>query len=204
MRRVCSAVPAFSVTRFVGAPSISVAYCSALSKALASELADENNRDDLPKMPEPITGWTLQHTEGEQVFKLTKSYKDEVIEVESPFLSVNDDKDDEPHNQFQLTISKENGEAILMQLGIFDGEISIDGFTFCADKKKAEHPVDGAKLYSGPDIGDLPPELSDQLPPYLETRGVNDDLGAYVSDVSNYLEQKEYMRMLKKAAEFTK
>lgn len=200
MRRIFAPV----ITHAMAATAI---RCASVSGALKNELSGEQARDDRPTEPTLPSGWTIQHTPGNQVFTLSKSYNNEKITIESSLYNeaVNAQGEAENVGSMELTIQS-NNEALVCALDVEDSELVLDSIMHVSDYGKYHKLTsdEQSKLYGGPEISELDQEVVGNFVGYLEERGINDDIAKYVLDYSVFREQQEYESWLSKVAEFTK
>lgn len=100
-----------------------------------------------------------------------------------------------------ITITKPGDQALQIAAVAADGAIDIESINF-TDKASALEADSGKEAqevqarYAGPPIGNLDPELQVLLERYLEERGINTELAAFLPDYVEFKEQKEYVSWL--------
>lgn len=88
-----------------------------------------------------------------------------------------------------------------------DGEMTVESVMFYKDGKlasdaSAESDWQRRGLYIGPQFGELDEGLQSLFEKYLEERGVNAGLAAFLPDYVEYKEQKEYTQWLENVKGF--
>lgn len=100
-----------------------------------------------------------------------------------------------------VVIDKPGKGAMLLDTMAEDGVIQIAQVSYFANAdlaiaNGAEKDWTRNALYAGPPFANLDEGLQDLLERYLDERGVDASLAAFVPDYIDYKEQKEYMRWL--------
>jgi len=100
-----------------------------------------------------------------------------------------------------VTISKPGKGAIQIVTNAQDGIIVIENVYYYpkAEIAEAETPETDfarANVYAGPPFQNLDPELQSMLERYLDERGINEQLAAFVPDYVDHKEQREYVQWL--------
>jgi complement component 1 Q subcomponent-binding protein, mitochondrial len=100
-----------------------------------------------------------------------------------------------------VTISKPGKGAIQIVTNAQDGIIVIENVYYYpkAEIAEAETPETDfarANIYAGPPFQNLDPELQSMLERYLDERGINEQLAAFVPDYVDHKEQREYVQWL--------
>jgi complement component 1 Q subcomponent-binding protein, mitochondrial len=100
-----------------------------------------------------------------------------------------------------VTISKPGKGAIQIVTNAQDGLIVIENVYYypnaeIAEAETPENEFARANVYAGPPFQNLDPELQSMLERYLDERGVNEQLAAFVPDYVDHKEQREYVQWL--------
>jgi len=188
----------------------------ALAELIAEELKTEQSNYETPEEikngpPEPFQ---LVDAAGNTEVVLTREFGKEqisisfVVDDEEQHMmdSSFDEEDDEEEDDFQadtvfftVDISKEGADTLTFDCVTNGTDIDIKAVL-----------LDGAELedtsaYTGPpDYSVLDDALHESFQKYLEARGVNEDLAAYIVDFTQDKEQREYMGWLGKIEKFLK
>jgi complement component 1 Q subcomponent-binding protein len=85
-------------------------------------------------------------------------------------------------------------------LFINDIEFSADSAAATADTADAEH--ERRVKYAGPKYADLDEKLQEGFSEYLDERGIDENLVAFISEYSDWKEQKEYVKWLEAVQKF--
>lgn len=169
------------------------AHDAALADATRRELEEEMSRSGKPEEPTPPAGWRVKRMAGKTTFEMTKSYEDEEIRV--CYCPKEDNADLNNHEIMVLITSKD--QAMQVDLSVEEGELVLDNICFYKDAKlakdeSAEADAQRQQLYGGPALSELDDGLVDSFVKYLEKRGVNEELGEFVTLYSFWAEQQEY------------
>lgn len=187
---------------------------SRLADEALRELEEEQQEEKTPR-PDIPAGWTLKHKAGESCFTLSKQYNDESLEVycqlqvADPDIAErrrNGDDSSMEHFPFTLLVTR-NGKTLDFSLTHVDGEMVIDGLAHfaspaVASDMSAEGMARKERMYQGPTFAELHDKLVDSVAAFLEERGVDDDLSAFVASYSYWMEQQEYENWLRCVADF--
>jgi complement component 1 Q subcomponent-binding protein len=107
-----------------------------------------------------------------------------------------------------ITVTKPGKKAIEIRAVAQDGAIEIENINYFpkASLLEAQSPKDAQEaraLYGGPPVGNLDPELQMMLERYLEERGINAELAAFLPDYVDFKEQREYVQWLESKQKHT-
>ncbi|KAL0043316.1 hypothetical protein WJX79_001306 [Trebouxia sp. C0005] len=188
---------------------------SALTDILQEEIKYEEDNYQPPEEVSagPPENWQLTETPGDTHMTLTKKNGSETIHID---LMVNDQPVDP-------------GEVFQDAAGEGDDQVDVDvGVVFNASVTKGEQTLvfecksDGTYLdinhislektdeepeesqYTGPVYAELDERLLQEFPAFLEERGVDADMGAYLLGLVNDKEQREYRSWLSNVQNFLK
>ena len=113
------------------------------------------------------------------------------------------DEDEEPSypSRVNVTIEKPGKGAVHVETIAQDGLIQIENVSYfaksdLANAQTAEKEWSRQSLYSGPPFGNLDEELQVLLERYLDERGIDTSLAAFVPDYIDFKEQREYVGWL--------
>ncbi|RFU78279.1 glyco suaprga1 [Trichoderma arundinaceum] len=144
-------------------------------------------------------------------------------EDELPEESLQSDKQQNPDDSLEGDVDEETGAPINLSILIEkpgkttgalnidatarDGEIIVDNMFFYEDATVAridspEAAQKRADVYPGPPFGSLDEDLQVLMERFLEERGINETLAAFVPDYVDAKEQQEYLRWLKNVRAF--
>lgn len=103
--------------------------------------------------------------------------------------------------RINVTIEKPGKGAMHLETMSQDGLIQIENVSYfdkaeLTRSETAEKEWEKQSLYSGPPFGNLDEDLQLLLERYLEERGVDTALAAFVPDYIDFKEQREYIRWL--------
>ncbi|KAM6479021.1 mitochondrial glycoprotein [Trichoderma sp. SZMC 28011] len=151
-------------------------------------------------------------------------YSEDMFEEdELPEESLQSDKQQNPDDSLEGDVDEETGAPINLSILIEkpgktngalnidatarDGEIQVDNMFFYEDAKVAridspEAAQKRADVYPGPPFGSLDEDLQVLMERFLEERGINETLAAFVPDYVDAKEQQEYLRWLKNVRTF--
>ncbi|KAL7951391.1 mitochondrial glycoprotein [Trichoderma barbatum] len=131
--------------------------------------------------------------------------------AQNPEESLESDVDEEAGTPINLSIliekpGKTSG-ALNIDATAREGEIVVDNMFFYEDAKVAridspEAAQKRADVYPGPPFGSLDEDLQVLMERFLEERGINETLAAFVPDYVDAKEQQEYLRWLKNVRTF--
>lgn len=201
-----SAASVFCVSRATAAAALTprrFAVDAALSGALQRELSEELSRSGKPEQPVPPPGWSLQRTAGKCTFRMIKKYEDEEITI---YYNPKEDRGDVDNHEIIVMITREN-TALQIDISIEEGELVLDNICFYKDAslakdETAEGDTKRMELYPGPKVSELDDALLDSFVKYLEKRGVDEQLGEFITLYSFWTEQQEYENWLDSIGKF--
>ncbi|CAO3646833.1 unnamed protein product [Cunninghamella blakesleeana] len=106
-----------------------------------------------------------------------------------------------------VTIEKEGKGAVTIDTVAQDGEITVESVMYYKDGKLAKGTTAEADwerrgLYIGPQFAELDDGLQSLFEKYLEERGVDSGLAAFLPDYVEFKEQKEYTQWLSSVKDF--
>lgn len=176
-----------------------------LAKLLQEEMKYE--QDNYAK-PEPVAGgppapFVLTEEPNDTLLTLKRVYNNEEVAVN---LHVNNQPGGEGFDEDETeTLSR-----VAFNVSVTKKDVSlVFECTSTGEDLVIEHvshePKDGTdseSVYTGPVFQELDENLQLEFTKYLETRGVNADLGEYLRHLVYDKEQKEYIAWLKKVREF--
>ncbi|EPY24552.1 complement component 1 Q subcomponent-binding protein, mitochondrial [Strigomonas culicis] len=199
----CVAAPRLTLPAAVAPVQKRFAHDGALEAATRRELEEEQSRQHEVKQPTPPAGWTVARAPGKCTFELNKQYEDEAIKV---FYCPKEDTDDvDAHNIIVFITSK--AQTLQVDLTVEEGELVLDNIAFYTDSslalnETAEADAQRKELYPGPNVSELDEALVDSFVKYLEKRGIDEDLGEFITLYSFWAEQQEYEAWLSKINKF--
>jgi complement component 1 Q subcomponent-binding protein len=203
----------------------------ALSQRLAEELKYEQEASTGTEEPEFLTAfkkhgvWEVQTVEGSDEVTLTRKFGNESIRV---MFSISDLQNDIEPEEFEdaeveesdadvprsypvrcsISITKDAGAgALTFDAMVQEGLFVIENVSFYADAKlgtemTAEADWKRRGLYIGPQFETLDVGVQEEIIRYLQERGINDDLALFIPELTEYKEQKEYVKWLGKVKGF--
>ncbi|UKZ49831.1 hypothetical protein TrVGV298_004084 [Trichoderma virens] len=203
----------------------------ALSAKLESEIQIEEDIKANEQQPASIkdfldnSPFELIDTPGQEVVKLTRSYGEEKITIsfsiaditnfdpysedmfeedELPEESLQSDKQQNPDDSLEGDVDEETGAPINLSIliekpGKTNGALNIDATARDGEIQAAQKRAD---VYPGPPFGSLDEDLQVLMERFLEERGINETLAAFVPDYVDAKEQQEYLRWLKNVRTF--
>lgn len=182
-----------ATSALVAFQQVRLPHDSALCDATRRELEEEMSRSGKPEEPTPPPHWRVMRTPGKCTFDMVRSYEDEEIAVS--YLPKEDAGDVNTH-EIVVLITR-NGHTLQADLSIEEGELVLDNICFynesaLAKDKSAEADAKRMELYPGPKVSELDEALIDSFIKYLEKRGVNEELGEFITLYSFWAEQQEY------------
>ncbi|ORZ12230.1 mitochondrial glyco protein [Absidia repens] len=188
---------------------------------LEEELSYEKENEE-PTQPAFIkefleaNSFKLEDKAGHDEVTLTRTFGNETISVlfsisdinngeTDGFLPDEDEVTEEDEVSFpvraSVTIEKNGKGAVTIDTVAQDGEMAVESVMYYKDGKlasdaSAESDWQRRGLYIGPQFGELDEGLQSLFEKYLEERGVNAGLAAFLPDYVEYKEQKEYTQWL--------
>jgi complement component 1 Q subcomponent-binding protein, mitochondrial len=100
-----------------------------------------------------------------------------------------------------ITISKPGDQSLEIRAVANDGVIEIDSIQHLESSKPREGEED-LLPYGGPSFDNLDPELRELFTPYLEERGINNELAQILPSLIEVKEQNEYEAWLRGLRKF--
>ncbi|CAO3589264.1 unnamed protein product [Absidia cylindrospora] len=206
----------------VAMPRMSAGEADAdLVHKLEEELSYERENEE-PTQPAFIkefleaNSFKLEDKAGHDEVSLTRTFGNETISVlfsisdinngeTNGFLPDEDEVTEEDEVSFpvraSVTIEKNGKGAVTIDTVAQDGEMAVESVMYYKDGKlasdaSAESDWQRRGLYIGPQFGELDEGLQSLFEKYLEERGVNAGLAAFLPDYVEYKEQKEYTQWL--------
>ncbi|CAA7261184.1 unnamed protein product [Cyclocybe aegerita] len=170
--------------------------------------------------------WSIEDTRGNDEVALTRKFGDENIrimfsiadiQVEDEFEgdSAEAEAEAEGENDLNiypirasLSITKSTGPGALnVDMTCQDGHFAIENISFYEDTKlgtelTAEADWKRRGLYIGPQFDTLDIGVQDEFEKYLQERGVNESVAAFIPEYATYKEQQEYVKWLGKVKNF--
>ncbi|CDH08334.1 related to Mitochondrial acidic protein MAM33 [Zygosaccharomyces bailii ISA1307] len=120
--------------------------------------------------------------------------------------------EDEQYNAYgenfanvNVVVAKEADQSTIsieLLMNLSEGAFYVDSVTPFANadaalNESAEAEVKRELLYHGPPFSNLDEELQESLEAYLESRGVTEELAAFIESFSEFKENQEYIKWLK-------
>ncbi|KZO95445.1 mitochondrial glyco protein [Calocera viscosa TUFC12733] len=165
--------------------------------------------------------WEIKEKEGSEDVELLRTFGNESIRV---FFSIADIDNDQPQFQGEegeeeippspyavrctATITKPEGGALVVELTAEEGgAFIIDGVSYYADERLAndmsmQAELDRRGVYIGPQFDNLDVQVQEEFEKYIQERGINEELAAFIPDFAEYKEQKEYVKWLDNVTNF--
>ncbi|KAK3282277.1 hypothetical protein CYMTET_9977 [Cymbomonas tetramitiformis] len=174
-----------------------------LAGVLASEISNEKETFE-PSQLKPPAPFKLVEKENDCFMELTRSFgKDETVTIR--FLA----NDQEPHEMtpdeeeemeeqdlsaiyFTVEVNKPDSKKTLTFECVTNGE----GIELRAVSLGANEDAGTEDEYTGPDFHELDEKLQENFDKYLEARGVNPELTAFIVEIASDKEQRLYMNWL--------
>mmetsp|Transcript_16396 Transcript_16396/g.51539 ORF Transcript_16396/g.51539 Transcript_16396/m.51539 type:complete len:252 (+) Transcript_16396:1765-2520(+) len=184
-----------------------------ISEELAYEESEYEAPDDLTKPPK---GWSItKDADGDSEVELTSTYGSETVIVKvlasRPVDEEEDFEEDEESSEdgddleepegpiFEFSVEiKKDGKVLTVMCQDVYGNLRIDS----ADLSPEDGYPKDFLAYEGPNFEALDPELLEGMVHYLQERGIDAELRAYLGAVSEDKEQRLYMRWLGELKEF--
>ncbi|KAG5463059.1 MAG: mitochondrial glycoprotein [Olpidium bornovanus] len=117
-------------------------------------------------------------------------------------------EDERPLSMNALVICEKPGHGVLVfGVTICDGEVIIQKASYCpsadiAMMKTAEAEWKGRSLYCGPKFLELEEDLQITFREYIEVRGINSTLAAFLDRFIVFGEQKEHIAWLQRVKDY--
>ncbi|KZT54627.1 mitochondrial glyco protein, partial [Calocera cornea HHB12733] len=198
-----------------------------LASRLKEEIKYEAENAPLEQEPEFLKAfreegvWEIKEKDGSDDVELLRTFGTESIRV---FFSIADIDNDPPQFQpeegeeelppppYQVrctaTITKPSGGALVAELTAEEGgAFIIDGVSYYSDSKlatdmTAQAEWDRRGVYIGPQFDNLDVQVQEEFEKYIQERGINEELAAFIPDFAEYKEQKEYVKWLNSVTNF--
>ncbi|KAJ9178948.1 hypothetical protein P3X46_010790 [Hevea brasiliensis] len=152
---------------------------------------------------QPVTkfdSFTIDERPGEQWVILKRKFaRNEEIKVEAtmfdgavPIAKSGDSTKDnvQLHITLIVNISKGNGDSLEIMCSAWPDTIEITKFFIGTSDKMP------AQAYVGPDFKELDDELQDSLYEFLDARGINDELAAFLHEYMKNKDRTEYIKWI--------
>ncbi|KDP41993.1 hypothetical protein JCGZ_27011 [Jatropha curcas] len=176
------------------------AFQENILRILRSEIQYEFDRAP-PKQPvAKFKSFAIDDRPGEQWISLKRKFaENEEIKVEATMFdgaTPSSKSSDVTNNNVQLhitlivNISKGDGDALEIMCSAWPDSIEI---TKLFTRKSNKMP---AQAYVGPDFKELDDELQDSLYEFLEARGINDEMAAFLHEYMKNKDRTEYIRWM--------
>ncbi|KAF9557040.1 mitochondrial glycoprotein [Agrocybe pediades] len=165
--------------------------------------------------------WSIQDVRGNDEVTLTRKFGDENIRImfsiadiqsEEPFEEDTEGDEDTEAPIFplraSLSITKSNGPGALnVDMVCQEGTLVIENISYYDDAKlgtelTAEADWSRRGLYIGPQFDTLDVGVQDEFEKFLQERGVNESVAAFIPEYAAYKEQQEYVKWLSKVKSF--
>ncbi|XP_076900988.1 uncharacterized protein At2g39795, mitochondrial-like [Bidens hawaiensis] len=174
------------------------AFEDRIRRLIRNDIRYELDRSPLTQLVSKFKSFTIDERTGEQWIRLNKKLgNNEEIKLQVTMFQVSAPPQKDTDNDLELYISmvvdifKDDETGILEFLcNVWPDSVEID--------KVFMHVQDGmtGKPYLGPPFDDLDDELQTSLYDFLETRGINDELAAYLHKCMQHKSKNEYIRWL--------
>ncbi|PPQ80879.1 hypothetical protein CVT25_001888 [Psilocybe cyanescens] len=164
--------------------------------------------------------WSIDDVRGNDEVTLSRKFGDENLRLMFSIADIapEEDFDMESENEEEetpasairvsLSITKNNGPgAINVDLICEDTHLSIENISFYDDAKlgtelTAEADWNRRGLYIGPQFETLDVGVQDEFEKFLQERGINESLAAFIPEYAAHKEQQEYVKWLGKVKNF--
>lgn len=181
---------------------------SGLSNATQNQLREEQDRSDKSPQPEIPNGWAVSHVAGSSVFRLTKQFGDEELEIRCALPEASGEAQNTGSMNNVVLLVTKGVETMRFGLSIENQELVLDSVSHCNDaailkNDSSEGLLKQKRLYNGPLIHELDQEIVDEFLSYLDARGVTDELAVFITDFAFWKEQQEYEAWLASISKFT-
>lgn len=202
-----------------------------LSQKLQEELQYEKEARANESSPEFLRNfleqgvWSIEDIPGHDEVALTRKFGDENIRIIFSIADIQADTEFEPENEdpgdeadespnpsspvrAALTITKTSGPgALSVDMVCQDSHFLIENISFYEDAKLSQELTAEADwkrrgLYIGPAFETLDVGVQDEFDKYLQERGINENVAAFIPDYAAHKEQQEYVKWLNKVKRF--
>ncbi|KAI9499617.1 mitochondrial glycoprotein [Zychaea mexicana] len=205
-------------TRFYSSGTVDADLVHKLEEELQYEKAnEESDQPEFVKEFLQANSFQLEDKLGHDEVSLTRSFGNEKIRIlfsiadinnggpADEFLAEGEEAEDDVAPSFpvraSITVEKDGKGAVTIDTVAQDGDMAIESVMFykesrLANEQSAEADWQRRGLYIGPQFAELDENLQGLFARYLEERGVNAGLAAFLPDYVEYKEQKEYVHWL--------
>lgn len=175
-----------------------------LSKVLQEELKYEQDRYQKPAEigAGPPAPFVLEESPNDTLLTLKRSINGEEVAIN---LTVNnqteqgfEDEEGENLSRVSFNVSVSKGDQSL----VFECSSSGEDLVIEHVSSEPKSGIESDSVFTGPVFHELDERLQTEFVKYLETRGINSELGEYLRHLIFDKEQREYMLWLKKVKEF--
>ncbi|KDR79809.1 hypothetical protein GALMADRAFT_241897 [Galerina marginata CBS 339.88] len=164
--------------------------------------------------------WSINDTRGHDEVTLSRKFGDESIRIMFSIADLqeedfdleneNEESDDQPGSPIRasLSITKSTGPGALnVDMVAQDGSFVVENLSFYEDTKlgtelTADADWNRRGLYIGPQFDTLDVSVQDEFDKFLQERGVNESVAAFIPEYAGYKEQQEYVKWLGKVKSF--
>ncbi|KAF8878169.1 mitochondrial glycoprotein [Gymnopilus junonius] len=164
--------------------------------------------------------WSIADTRGHDEVTLARKYGDENIRLMFSIADLSNEEDYDLENESEeeeqptlplrasLSITKANGPGALnVDMVSQDGQFIIENVSFYDDAKTGTELTADADwnrrgLYIGPQFDTLDSGLQEEFDKFLQERGINEAVAAFIPEYAAYKEQQEYVKWLGKVKNF--
>lgn len=173
------------------------AFEDRIRRLIRNEIQYELDRSPLTQLVPKFKSFAIDERPGEQLIRLNKAFGDnEEIKVEVTMFRVSATKDVTDNNpelfiSMVVDVFKDEESGILeFVCNVWPDSVEIEK-VFMRDQ-------DGmtGKPYLGPPFNDLDDELQTSLYDFLEMRGINDELAAFLHKCMQHKSKNEYIRWM--------
>jgi len=214
--RVCRATPMRALSTL---PARGISQAAAVKKTLkvvSSELEHEESSYAIDESFQPFmekSGFNLVEADSSPQITLTRQVGDTTVEI--TFLARTPDNQPEEEEQqgnenqnyvdFQVQIQKSKLKGgLFFECSSQNSEVSIVSLMYSQNLEELDRAniYFNNKDYRGPDFSTLDDKLQASLIEYLQSFGVNDELGSFIESYSLDKEQRLYMGWLSSLKRF--
>jgi len=165
--------------------------------------------------------WSIHDVRGNDEVILTRKFGDDNIRVMFSIADVLTDEDFDPEEESEeeqstfthpirtsLSITKSTGPGALnVDLSCQDGQFIVENISFYDDAVVGTELTPDADwkrrgLYIGPTFDTLDVSLQGEFEKFLQERGINETVAAFIPEYCEYKEQQEYVKWLGKVKTF--